>query len=283
MSVQTTKGGYISFPDGGKVSIKEAGGSYLDIGAINSAVNFTLNYTENQIDTANYGKTDLQARDMSIDGSLTLINVEPEVIEKFGGGLLTIVDTAGSTVIDADITDQSIATFVDGTPEALSAIVTATGVGMKFSTTPVLVTVTASSSGVLAAGVDYQIVTSGTSASGYAILFNPLGTATVGITETITVDFDDNVPVASSTIYGGSSTKVLSAYALKIEHTNSSSVIDKSFEIYSGNSTSGGFQFNFKGANEDGLNEMPLTFKGDLDTSLTDGRQLFAYYTKSTA
>jgi len=282
MPVQSTKTGYISFPDGGKVSVNDGSGWY-DIGALNSAVNFTLNYTENRVVTANAGTLARQIRDMLIDGSFTMINLEPDAIEKLGGGMFTVVDTAGSSVADADITDQSIVGFTEGLPIALDPVETSTGATLQFSTTPVITSVSADSSGALAENDDYFIIKDSTSASGYSISFITTGTATLGTDETITIDFGDNVPVASQTIYGGTSTQVLTATGLKIEHTDSDDVIDRSFEIYSANPTSGGFQFNFKGANEDGVEEMPITFQGDLDTSKTDGRQLFAYYTKTSS
>lgn len=280
MPIQSTKTGYVSFPDGGKVSVKESGGSWYDVGAINSAVNFTLNFTENQINTANAGKTQKQIRDMLIDGSFTLINLEPDAIQKMGGGLLEIVTTAGTTVSDADITDQTIDGFTEGTPVALEPIITAESELLRFSEAPVITGVSADTSGSLSENDDYFIVKDSTSPSGYSISFITTGTATLGTDETITVDFGDNDPIAGSTIYGGASTEILTAYGLKIEHTDDDDEIDRSFEIYSANPTSGGFQFNFKGANEDGLNEMPITFQGDIDTDKATGRQLFSYYTK---
>lgn len=281
MPVQTTKTGYMSFPDGGKVSVKTSGGSWYDVGALNSAVNFTLNFTENQVTTANAATTDKQIRDMLIDGSFTLVNLEPDAIQKMGGGMFEVVQTTGTTVNDADITDQTIDGFTEGTPVDLRPIITADDELLRFSATPSITSVSASSAGSLTENDDYFIIKDSTSPSGYSISFITTGTATVGTDETITVDFGDNDPVAGETIYAGSTTELLSAYGLKIEHTDDNAEIDRSFEIYSTNPSSGGFQFNFKGANEEGLNEMPLTFQGDLDTSRASGRQLFSYYTKS--
>lgn len=276
MPVQTTKTGYVAFPDGGKVSVKESGGTWFDIGAINSPINFTLNYTENEVVTANAGKLAKQISDMLIEGSLTLINLEPEAIEKMGAGMFERVATAGTTVADADITDQVIDGYTAGVPVPLNPVITASGHSFRFSTTPVLTSVSGDVTGALTEGTHYLLVKDSTSSSGWSILFQ-----TVGTTEEITVDFGDNDPLASETIYAGTSTLVLTAYALKVEHTDSDAEVDRSFEIYSAEPTSGGFQFNFKGANEDGVEEMPLTFQGKLDTSLTDGRQLFAYFTKA--
>lgn len=277
MPVQTTVTGNIYFPDGAKVQVKESGaGTYTDIGAINSPINCTLEYTENQINTANAGRTALQIRDMIINGSFTLINLNPEYIEKLSGGMMSHTATAGTTVVDADITDQSISGYTAGVTQDLVPVITATGVTLRFSDTPVITSVTGSTSGALSADDDYFIVADSNSVSGYTILFNGSGTNTPGTGETYTVDFGDNDPVASDTIYAGTSTSTLSAYALKFTHTDSDG-LDRELELFSVNPTSGGFQFNFKGANEDGLEEMPITFRGDLDTSRTDGQQLLAW------
>ena len=95
-------------------------------------------------------------------------------------------------------------------------------------------------------------------------------------TKDIEIDYDSNTPIASSTLYCGSSTAQLTAYAMQITHTDSDSKVRR-LTLYSVDPNTGGFQFNFKGANEDGLEEMPLAFTAKLDTSLTDGRQLMAW------
>ena len=44
-----------------------------------------------------------------------------------------------------------------------------------------------------------------------------------------------------------------------------------------------GLNFNFKGANEDGVNEITVAFTGNVDTSLTDGAQLMEMTINSSA
>jgi hypothetical protein len=68
----------------------------------------------------------------------------------------------------------------------------------------------------------------------------------------------------------------MAAYKMKFTHTDSASKT-RVLELFSVESGSGAFQFNFKGAAEDGVEEMPLTYSAKIDTSLTDGRQLFAW------
>jgi len=283
MPVQTTKTGYLEFPDGARVSVKESGAAtWTDIGALNSAVNFTLNWTENQIVTANAGRTALQVRDMLIDGSFTLINLEPDAIQKLSGGLFTVTTTAASPV--SDIADQTIAAgWEENTLYDLELDSTAEG-SIRTSSQPTLTSVTLDPDDVneaLTEDSDYFVVANPNSPSGWSIQFITANiSAADPTTLEIVVDYGSNTPIASTTITGGNSTKELEAYALKAEHFNSEGNVDRSFEIYSSNPQSGGFQFNFKGANEDGLEEMPITFRGDLDTDRADGAQLFSYYVR---
>lgn len=287
MPTQTTKTSNIYFPDGAVVAIKASGeATYTDVGAINSAVTATLNWTENQIETANAGKTAKQIKEMQIEGGFTLINLEPEGIERMGGGVFTRVETAGSAVTASP--DQVIAAgWDDGeTFELVLETSSTDDTKLKLSTAPVFTSVTLDAGGAdeaLTAGNDYVVVEDPNSFSGYSITFISGGMSTLDPkTKTITIDYGSNTPVASETIYAGASTATLTAYAMQITHTDDNDRIRR-LELFSVDPNSGGFQFNFKGANEEGLEEMPLTFMAKLDTSLTSGRQLMAWTVESGA
>ena len=283
MPIQTTKTGFIEFPDGARVNVKEAGaGSWTDIGALSSPVNFALNWTENQIVTANAGRTALQIRDMLIDGSFTLINLEPDAIGKLSGGIFTVATVAASPV--SDVADQVIA---EGWAEAAlyDLVLDSTALGSIRSTAaPTITSIELDPDGTpeaLVVDSDYVLVANPNSPSGWSIRIILAGiTKPSPTTFPIEIVYGSNTPIASTTIDAGSSTQELAAYALKAEHFNTAGDVDRAFEIYSANPQSGGFQFNFKGANEDGLEEMPITFRGDLDISRADGAQLFRYYVK---
>ena len=108
MPVQTTQGTNIYFPDGAMVSVQTtAGGAFEDVGAINSAVTATYQWDESEVDTANYGKLKKSTRNHRIEGGFTLINLNPAVVQKMGGGLFEVVETVGSEV--TTIPDQVIA------------------------------------------------------------------------------------------------------------------------------------------------------------------------------
>jgi hypothetical protein len=280
MPVQTTKTSNIYFPDGAKVSVQPGQtGAWFDVGAINSPVTAVLNWDENQVETANAGKTEKQIRNMTIEGGFTLINLEPEGVEKLGGGVFTRTTVAATEV--TAFTNQSIATFVANRKIPLTPVVTATGLAFKFNAAPVLTSVTASTSGVLAANNDYTIVQDDCP-SGYSIVFNTAGTATVATSETVVIVFGANTPAGSEVVYAGASTAVLTAYAMKITHTDDNNKV-RQLELFSVDPNSGGFTFGFKGANEDGLEEMPLTFISKIDTTRTTGRQLMAWTVESGA
>lgn len=277
MPVQTTKTSYIFFPDGAKVSVKAAGDStYFDVGAINSDVTATLNWDESQVETANAGKLAKHIRNMTIEGSFTLINLDPEGVAKLGGGVFTVENIDGSPVTpDA----QTIsAGWSEGKLYDLDLV--SGGSKLRVSTKPVISSVELDPDGTpetLAEGDDYVIVENSNSSSGWAITF-----LTAGMTKPtpenydIKITYGSNTPIATKKIHAGTSTATLTAYAMKITHTDSNGKI-RELELYSVDPASGGFQFNFKGAAEDGVEEMPLTFNAKLDSSRTDGQQLMTW------
>lgn len=294
MPIQTTKKSNIYFPDGAMVELQEAGSAtWFDVGALNSAITATLEWEENLIETANAGPLDKVIREMTMSGSFTLINLDMEGVEILGGGVFERVETAGVEVVAASSVDQIIpVNWDDGIAYPIvwdgSAAI---GQALKFSATPVLTSVTldpdvaseALSEWSAAASGDYTVIADANSGSGYSIIFNSASMATLNPkTKTIEIVFGANTPVASTTLYAGSSNAELSAYAMRITHTDSNSKIRR-LELYSVDAESGGFAFGFKGANEDGVEEMPLSFKAKLDTSLTDGRQLMAWTIESGA
>lgn len=283
MPVQTPKTADVYFPDGAVVAVKEYGaGSYTDIGAINSAITMTFNFDENEVLTSNAGPLANQVKNPTVDGGFTLINLNNTDLVRLSGGLFTETTVAGGSVSSID--NQVIAALAATDVTPYNLVITETGASdLKVSSALVITSVTGAGDGALAANDDYTIVDDSNSPSLKSIVFNTAGTTLTTMDQIITIVYTSVTPVASSTITCGTSTTTLNAAAIKVTHTNSDSDIDREFEIFSADPTSGGFQFNFKGANEDGTEEMPLTFKGKIDTSLTDGSQLFRYYTKATA
>lgn len=281
MPVQTTETGKIYFPDGAKAQVKAAGDSvYSDLGALNSAITVTLNYTENQVQTANAGDLALQIRNMLIDGGFTLININQDTFTKMGGGMFENVVTDGTPVSASP--DQDIAAgWADNTPSDMAILTSSSdSTELKVTAKPTLTSVTLDPDGtpeVLTEDNDYVVISDVNSSSGWAIQFISAGMTTGSPTTfPIRIVYGTNTPVSRTTTYAGKSTDILEAYQLKFTHTGGNGLV-REVELYAVDPTSGGFNFSFKGANEDGTEEMPLTFRGKIDSTRTNGRQLMAF------
>jgi len=280
MPVQTTEKGYVQIPDGAKVEI-DGGAGYVDLGAFNSDITATLNYEINEILSSNAGTIRRVGKSMTMEFAGTLINLNPTGVALASAGMLTTESTAGAAITTA--ADQTIAagwTNMKSIP--IVAYDPTTSVQLRFSSAPTLTSVTASSSGVLAEGDDYFVQEDNNSFSGYSILLNTGGTATVATSESVVIDFASITPIAKVTLYGGASTFAFTAYAMRLTHTDDNGLIRR-LNLPSVTPNSGGFQFNFKSSESDGSEEMPLSCVADLDTSLDSGKQLFNWEVETGA
>ena len=274
MPTQTTGRGKVYFPDGAKVSIKAKDDvSYFDVGCINSAVEGVLNYDENQIETANCGKTQKQIKNMTIAGSFTLIDLDPEGVQKLSGGMFTLTSVAGtpSTTVDNQVISAGWSNM-----QLIDMVFIDNGVAIRPEAGFTITSIDSDLPYTLIADDDYFIVENSNSPTGYSIQLNTNGSGGILESQEITIDFNSVTPVARQVITGGSSTEILEAYAMMIEHTDGNG-LKRYLELYSVDSNSGGFAFNFKGANEEGLEEMPLSYTANIDTSRTNKDQLFAW------
>jgi hypothetical protein len=279
MPIQTTIKGFIKYKDGAKVEILKSGGSWTDAGAIKGGIALTVDFTEDKQESGNAGVMRKQIKQMKLNGSFNLMNIDPTILEQMGGGLFTQINTAATPITTGSFTNQVFTGFVANTKIALLPIITATGKVMKFASAPVITSITGTgtgASGALAANNDYTVVVDTSAESGYSVVFNTSGTATVAITETITIVWGTNTPTARTTLTAGTSTKIITPYGLRFTHTDSAGLL-RQLTIFSVTTNSGGFVFGFGGADEDGLEEMPISFTGDIDTSLTNEAQLFSY------
>lgn len=274
MPVQTQETSHVMIPDGTKVEI-DAGSGFVDLGAFNSDVVSNLTFDVNVINSSNASIIKRVGRNQKMEWSGTLINLNPTGVALLSGGMLTTETTAGSAITtSADQTISAGWTNMKSIP--LVAYDPTTGVKLRFDSAPTLTSVTASTAGALAAGDDYFIQEDINSYSGYSILLNTAGTATVTTAESVVVDYASITPIASVTLYGGSSTFEFTAYAMRMTHTDDNGLVRR-LNLPSVTPQSGGFQFNFKSAQSDGSEEMPLSCIADLDTSLDNGKQLFSW------
>lgn len=276
MGNQTNKGvEYVFIPDGAKVTV---GGT--DLGSFNSDVTATLNFDINVINSSNRNVIKRVGRNMTMEFAGTLIDLDPTGVALVSAGMLTLVEIAGSAITP---NNQVIAAgWTDLASIPIVAIDPVSGNSVRLTTAPTLTSVTGNSSGALAAGDDYFIQPDSNSRSGYSIVLNSAGTATVATTEIVTIVFTTATPVASKQLSGGSSTFEFASYEMEISHTDGAG-LKRYLTLPKVTPNSGGFQFNFKSYQSDGSEEMPLSCVADLDSSLTDGKQLFTWVVEEGA
>ena len=89
----------------------------------------------------------------------------------------------------------------------------------------------------------------------------------------MTISYANVTPVATVTLAAGTPSYVPSTLALRGYCSEQGKTID----IAAVNVDSGTYNFGFKGTATDGTEEMALAFTGVLDSSLTDGTQLFTF------
>lgn len=275
MPIQTTKKN-VRIADGCRISVKKsADADFLDLGVVQGDYVATLQYDEENIEFAN--ATPLKRKsNMRIEGSFTMGNLEGECLEKISNGIVTRVATPGSEVLSADFDTQVIDGFALNTPIALAPVVTATGVAIKFSEAPVIASIVTDDAEPLVADDDYFIIANANSHSGYSIMFNGSGSAGLMGTEKLTITYDDNTPVASETLYAGTSSFTAQPFAMRVQHFNSAGAVDYSLDLYNVYTSPGSYNFGLKGADTGGIDTMEITFAAELDETKTDGRQLLA-------
>lgn len=277
MPVQTTKKN-VRIADGCRISVKKtADADFLDLGVTQGDYVATLQYDSESIEFSNAEPIESK-RNFRIEGSLTLGNLEGEGLEKLSNGIITRVPTNGTQVLSADFDTQVIDGFTANVPVELLAVVTATGNVIKFSAAPVITSIIDDESipNTLIANDDYFVIPDGNSASGYSIMFSDEGTGSIDPTAELTITFGNNTPVASETLYAGTTSFTALPFAMRAQHFTSSGTVDYQLDLYNVYTEPGSYNFGLKGADTGGIDTMEITFAAKLDDTKTDGRQLFA-------
>lgn len=277
MPIQTTKKN-VRFADGCKISVKKsADTNFLDIGVIQGDYIGTLQYDEEEVEYGN-ARPDKRYSNMRIEGGFTLGNLEGDCIEKMSNGIVTRVATLGNQVLSADFDTQVIDGFALNTPIALAPVVTATDVAIKFSAAPDITSIVTDDTPPesLVPDDDYFVIANSNAHSGYSIMFNGSGSAGLAGTEKLTITYDDNTPVASETLYAGTSSFAAQPFAMRVEHINNAGDVDYSLDLYNVYTSPGSYNFGLKGADTGGIDTMEITFNAHLDETKTDGQQLLA-------
>lgn len=278
MPVQTTKKN-VRIADGCRISVKKtADADFLDLGVTQGDYTALLQYDSESIEFANAESIESK-RNFRIEGSITIGNLEGEELEKISNGVITRVATPGTQVISsADFDTQVVDGFTANVPVELLAVVTATGVPIKFSAAPDIASIFDDDTppNELVANDDYFVIPDGNSASGYSIMFTDEGTKSIALTAKLTITFDDNTPIATETLYAGTTSFTALPYAMRAQHFTSSGAVDYQLDLYNVYTEPGSYNFGLKGADTGGIDTMEITFNAKLDETKTDGRQLFA-------
>jgi len=274
MPVQSNKKN-VRFPDGCEVAVSTDNGStYFDVGAILGSVEAVLNYDENLVNTANAGTLLKQIKNMTMTGSMTIINQDPEVFENLGAGIISKTEIAGTPVASPDNQVIASGSATDVTPYAL--VLADAGTVFTPSSAPSITSVTGATDGLLVANDDYTIIVDQNASSGYSIVLNTAGATLTTMAQVLTIVYGSSTPIAETQLDWGTSTLELNTYILRFTHytDDAKSNFDYRLFTYAADVDSGGLAFSFKGAEEDGVDEIPFSFTGRLDTGRADGKQL---------
>jgi len=278
MPVQTTKKN-VRIADGCRISVKKtADADFLDLGVTQGDYVASLQYDSESIEFANAEAIESK-RNFRIEGSITIGNLEGEELEKISTGVITRVATPGTQVLSAAFDTQVVDGFTANVPVELLAVVTATGNAIKFSAAPVITSIVDDETvpNTLIANDDYFVIPDGNRASGYSIMFSDAGTGSIALTAELTITFGNNTPIASETLYAGTTSFTALPYAMRAQHFTSSGAVDYQLDLYNVYTEPGSYNFGFKGADTGGIDTMEITFSAELDDTKTDGRQLLAF------
>lgn len=288
MPAQTTEVDYIIEADGAKVQFTPSGGSPVDLGAVAGDITATLAYDTVERNTGNAGELTPRVRNMRVDMSFGLLNLDPSNIADLGAGLFEevatttdAVTTMPDQVIAADWEDNTVYELVLETSSTDSTL-------LKASVKPTIDSVKIASGETeeqaLTVDSEYVLVESANYHSGWGIIF--ISAAIDALLEEgerpaegypITIAYSSVTPVARTSVYAGTTSHVLSPGVFELVHTDSDD-LERGLTLYSVTPNSGGFNFGFKGANSDDMDSMEMSFTAKLDTTRTDGRQLLEWF-----
>lgn len=286
MPIQTETIDAVFDADGAKVEIKEFGAqTFTDLGAITGDIGAVLNWNKTSQLTNNAGKINQRVRDMTVDLTFTLINLNIVNINKLGSGVFNQVTTTSSA--NTSVPDQAIAAgWADGVLYNLVMLTSSSdSTPLVAAAKPTLASVTLDPDGtpeVLAEGTEYDLHPDPNSPSGWSISFEAAAFGTASpTTYDIVIAYTSVTPVATTTTHVGTSVGQLNPAVIQITHTDSNSRIRR-LTLHAAYPESG-FNFGFKGADTGGVESMDIQLTGELDSSLTDGRQLLSWVVQSGA
>ena len=254
------------FPDGVALEVStDEGSSWTNLGVLAAGTTVTYNYDLITLESGNKGSLRARAKNEKIAlAPSALWSWDVETWSEFSGGLFTYSSIAGSLVAGA----SQVVASGSWAYNKFIEITNQNGSGSAITVN----SVTAGTNGLLVAATDYFVGRNERGAYGIFVIDSATVTTQ---SQSITINYD-YTPATGRKITAGQSSKVLDRFYARLRHYTDSSLTtwDTQCLIY-GVDMDSGLNFNFKGANEDGVNEITVAFTGNIDTSKTSGAQLF--------
>lgn len=272
MPAQTTKDSYI-FPDGTELAISLDDVAFTDMGAFTGGVTVAHNFDKIETELGNKAKVCARVKNQTMAVAPTpLVTHDLEALTKIGGGMYNYTAIAGTAVPGATQTATS------GTWNYNKFIKIE---NQNYDISAITVnSVTGGTDGLLVVDTDYYI---GQNAAGeYGIFVIDSATVTTEAQDMV-IDYD-YTPSSGKQMTGGDSSIQLSRYTVRLRHytDDAKTIYDMEMLIFKSD-VDAGLQFNFKGVNEDGLNEITMAFTGNVDDTRTSGEQLFKLFVADSA
>ena len=262
------------FPDGGELAISDDdGSSFHGLGVLEAGVEMTYNFDKIEEETGNSGKTCARAKNETLAlAPSPLQSFNLPTLEKIGGGLFTNTAIAGTPVPGATQTAASGGwlfnklILIENQNYDVSAIT--------------VNSVTGGTDGILVEDTDYYI---GQNAKGeYGIFIIDSANVTTE-TQDMVIDYD-YTPSAGNVMTAGKSSTILSRYIMRFRHYTNDAQTEWDIELFAyGTDVDSGMAINFKGSNEEGKDNITVSFTSNLDTSRASGSQLFQLTIKDAA
>ena len=279
--------GRVLYPDGCKVLGRKKGttGAFIDFGILEGDTTNSAEWTESRYQSGNAGILNTRIRDMKMSGKMTIVTHEADIIELIAAGIIkrTTVAASAFTPVVQTISGSESAPWVAGKIYPL-VLADSNGVASKVNAKPVISSIVLDPgtsphvAEALSAESDYDIVSLPGSSSGWGISFTTTAISESNPTELpIVITYGSNTPVAREVLSAGSTSLTLDAFELQIVQTDSAGK-ERGIHLFNVTPKSGGFGFNFLGQGNDGVEKMELSYEANLDTSRTDGEQLYQYW-----
>ena len=264
----------IIFPDGVALEVSDDDGStYYHLGVLSNGTTAAYNYDKIVVESGNAGTLDSRIKNQTIAlAPSNLMEWDPEIWQRFSGGSFTYSNVAGVLVSGAS---QVVASGAWAYNKFIE-IENQNGDGSTITVN----SVTGGTDGALVSETDFFI---GQNEKGVEGIFVKDSTTVTTLVQSITINYD-YTPSAGKKIVAGTSSLELTKFIARLRHYTDTALTTYDIEmlIY-GVDMDSGLSFAFKGANEDGVNDITVAFTGTVDITRTDGSQLFELLINSDA